>query len=48
MDKAPADTPSKKRLRNEIGPGRYHGFLWCVVMPNMDRILILSVYKEQV
>ena len=27
MDKYPADTPSKKSLRNQRGPGRHHGFL---------------------
>ena len=27
LDKPPADTPSKTSLRNQIGPGRYDGFL---------------------
>ena len=40
MDKPPADTPSKKSLRNQIGPERYHGFLRYV--PNNTQVIITA------
>ena len=38
----PADTPTKKSLRNQIGPGRYHGFLRYVPLCIISLILTLE------
>ena len=41
----PADTPTKKCLRNQIGPGRYHGFLRYALLKDFYlNIRVFTIY----